>query len=271
MRKINKEFSVRLERAIQLYENDKSLKIVTIANQNNISVQTLKKYIKKRGIQVSKISFSKENLEKSIAYYYSGMSISAAAKEAHISGGRLKKALYEKKLLTDDFNKIDDKLKKAIEIYMNNNISISIAGAAKEVDVSITSLRNSLIELDFIRECRKGSSSNIEKSIVYDCKVIAKFRFIEAVLMVHGVIRRAHIERAFWVNSATASKVISLFKQASPSALKMSRSAQYGGGNINVRSVNFKPMFLHTSPSEFLEAAELIAGQQIIEITQIIS
>ncbi|MGR3968461.1 hypothetical protein [Shewanella sp. 1180_01] len=105
----------------------------------------------------------------------------------------------------------------------------------------------------------------------FDGKTLGRFRFIEAVLIVHGVIRRAHIERAFWVNSATASKVISLFKQASPSALKMSRSAKYGGGNINVRSINFKPIFLHTSPSEFLAAAELISGQQIVEIKQIIS
>ncbi|OUS51446.1 hypothetical protein BM607_009315 [Shewanella sp. SACH] len=271
MRKINKEFFIRLERAIQLYEDDKSLTIVSIANQNNISVQSLKKHIKIRGLAVDKTKLSQGKLEEGIQYYLDGMSISAAASKARISGQRLKKSLYEKNIQVDDFVENDDNLNKAIELYMNNNISISISGAAKEFGISVTGLRNALIRLGFVRERVKITNQVTDKSIAYNLKKIAMFRFIESVLMVHGVIRRAHIQRAFMVESATASKVIANFKKASPSAIKMSRDAKYGGGNINVRSINFEPMFLQSSPHEFLAAVELMAGQQIIEITQIIS
>lgn len=102
-------------------------------------------------------------------------------------------------------------------------------------------------------------------------KQLARFRFIEAVLMIHGMIRRVHIERAFWVQPAAASRIITEYKEAVPGALTCTRSAKYGAGAVNLPTPGFQPVFLNVAPQEFLAAAELMAGQEIIKVEQVIN
>jgi len=89
---------------------------------------------------------------------------------------------------------------------------------------------------------------------------IARFKFIEAMILHHGFIWRIHIERCFSVKTATASRIISLYEDTTNNEVIYDRKEKQLKA-----SKNFTPKFLNIEPEAFLEAAQIMAETKIIQ------
>lgn len=83
--------------------------------------------------------------------------------------------------------------------------------------------------------------------------MVIKYKFIEAMILVYGRCGRNHIERAFNIKSAAASRVMTSYRAKS-------------GNNITKGKPDngFDAVYLDIEPELFLESAQIMAEQQII-------
>ncbi|ENC6657620.1 hypothetical protein ABKY47_002069 [Aeromonas hydrophila] len=100
---------------------------------------------------------------------------------------------------------------------------------------------------------------------VSQAKQLPKLRFIEAMLLKHGHLHRAHVQRAFDFQTARASQLIKLYLTLNPGAMALDHSTK------TYRPCDgFKPAFLHVDPQAYLDAAQVMAVEQIIQIRQVV-
>lgn len=93
-----------------------------------------------------------------------------------------------------------------------------------------------------------------------------KFAFIEAMILEHKVIRRAHLCRAFDVAPPTATRYLSEYKKLHPDFLEYDISIRsYKAGKL------FFSIYLETGASKFLEAAQVMSEHVIINKQTIIT
>jgi len=87
-----------------------------------------------------------------------------------------------------------------------------------------------------------------------------RFKFIEAMILEYGVIKRYHIERCFDIAVAAAGRTIKSYNNASGNLI-----------NRGKPHADFNPKFLDIEPAKFLEAAEIMAIEPIIQHKTILS
>lgn len=92
-------------------------------------------------------------------------------------------------------------------------------------------------------------------------KRLPQLRFIEAMLVHYGEVRRCHLMGAFGYNSPiSASSIFSDFRARFPHAMRMD-----GLSKSWAVCPGFVPVLLEVSAKEYLQAAQLMAVQQIVQ------
>ncbi|MEJ6520621.1 hypothetical protein PQI64_12765 [Shewanella bicestrii] len=94
MSNVSRNFSERLESAIQLYLSNESFSIADCAEESYVSASVLHKTLKKRGLTRNQSERWAANLERAIEIYCNeGLSVYAASKKAGVGNGTLGEAL----------------------------------------------------------------------------------------------------------------------------------------------------------------------------------
>lgn len=96
-----------------------------------------------------------------------------------------------------------------------------------------------------------------------DKKRIARFKFIEALLLEHGHVRRAYLHRAYGISLPQVSRLLVEFREAAPEAVVFDPSAK-----IYLVSEGYKPKWLDTCPREFLDAMITVACEPIFYLAK---
>jgi hypothetical protein len=92
----------------------------------------------------------------------------------------------------------------------------------------------------------------VDKTV--DKKSVPRFKFIEAILMVHQECGRNHLSRAFGLGPAAASVLMTQYRQICGEGVALDHSKKR-----TVPTEGFKPLFLTVSADEYLAAAQLMA------------
>ncbi len=103
----------------------------------------------------------------------------------------------------------------------------------------------------------EGAILNLAK---IDKKVVPRFKFIEAMLLVHGECGRNHLIRAFGLGPAAASTLMSQYREICGDGVQLDHSKKR-----TVPTQGFKPLYLNCPAEEFLEAAQIMACEPIIQ------
>lgn len=88
---------------------------------------------------------------------------------------------------------------------------------------------------------------------------IVRFKFIEAMVLEYGEVKRCHIMRCFNIAEAAASRTTTAYINAS--------------GNYIVKGKpcpQFKICYLDIKPNEFLAAAQIMANEQILQYKKVL-
>lgn len=96
-----------------------------------------------------------------------------------------------------------------------------------------------------------------------DKKRIARFKFIEALLLEHGHVRRAYLHRAYGISLPQVSRLLVEFREAAPEAVVFDPSAK-----TYLVSEGYKPKWLDTCPREFLDAMITVACEPIFDLAK---
>ncbi len=87
----------------------------------------------------------------------------------------------------------------------------------------------------------------------------ARFKFIEAMILLNGSVQRAHLMRAFSLKDASASRILSDYKKVTNNAI-----AYRQGKRATVATEGFKPVFLDVDAETFFNAVQLVADEPIM-------
>ncbi|WCH25213.1 hypothetical protein [Aeromonas salmonicida] len=106
----------------------------------------------------------------------------------------------------------------------------------------------------------------MSKDLALKSKNLSRLRFIEAMLALHGEVRRCHLQRAFGFGSASpASNVLSEFRALFPEAMVLD-----GKTKTWLACAGFVPVLLTVEPQEYLHAAQVMAVEQIVKTKPVI-
>lgn len=78
-----------------------------------------------------------------------------------------------------------------------------------------------------------------------------RYKFIEAMLDVHGQVKRENLTRRFGISYSQASRVFSQYSQLAPQNLSLN-------GKAYVKTQSYTARFLTTNAQTFLDALELV-------------
>ena len=97
-------------------------------------------------------------------------------------------------------------------------------------------------------------------------KSIVRFKFIEAMILEHGFVSCYHIERCFNIATAAASRTIKAYKEANMHTVYYDRKQRkiMAAGEL-------KKMFLDIEPAKFLEAAQVMCDEEIIQYKTVLA
>jgi len=88
----------------------------------------------------------------------------------------------------------------------------------------------------------------------------ARFKFIEAMILVYGSVKSVHIQRCFDIAAPTARRVLSNYKKENKDSLYCDHSdKEYKPTD------SFITKFLDEDAVTFLNAAQLMANQLIVQ------
>lgn len=96
-----------------------------------------------------------------------------------------------------------------------------------------------------------------------DNKRIARFRFIEALLLEHGYVRRSYLHRAYGISLPQVSRLLVEFREAAPEAAEFDPSTK----TWTLRE-GYKPKWLETCPREFIDAMITVACEPIFDLAK---
>ena len=92
-------------------------------------------------------------------------------------------------------------------------------------------------------------------------KNLPRLRFVEAMLAHYGEVRRCHLQRAFSLSSVvSASFIFNDFRARFPDAMEIDAKSKSWRARPG-----FAPVLLEVSAKEYLQAAQLMAVQQIVQ------
>lgn len=80
------------------------------------------------------------------------------------------------------------------------------------------------------------------------------------MILKYGELKRCHLERCFDFQVAAAGRVISEYNKVSGNHIVQGKARG-----------SFEPKYLDIEPDRFLEAAQIMAAEQIIQIKQVIA
>ncbi|MAD75994.1 hypothetical protein [Pseudoalteromonas sp. SR41-6] len=87
-----------------------------------------------------------------------------------------------------------------------------------------------------------------------------RFSFIEAMINVHGSIKRCHLCRAFGVTEPTATRIFKEYRVKYPKNIVLDQSSK-----SYKKSDSFKVENLKIEANEFLNAAQIMSENLIVE------
>ena len=96
-----------------------------------------------------------------------------------------------------------------------------------------------------------------------------RFAFIEAMITVHGLIRRVHLMRGFNLKEATGSRILTEFKMSNPGVIHFCLKKKYYIAGSHFFDAECSNLKMHNVSAEaFLDAVQIVAGTQIVKYEQ---
>lgn len=88
----------------------------------------------------------------------------------------------------------------------------------------------------------------------------ARFKFIEAMILRYGEVKKVHIQRCFDVSSPTATRILANYKTENKDSIYCDHKDK-----TYKATDSFVTKFLDYDADEFLNAAQLMSNQLIIQ------
>ena len=90
------------------------------------------------------------------------------------------------------------------------------------------------------------------------------FALIEAVIVAHGGVTRIHLQRAFDIAEAQATRIFSSYRALHPNNIALDNSDKLYKPMQTFRPVELEKFCVNAE--RFLDAAQVLAGQQIVQL-----
>lgn len=91
-----------------------------------------------------------------------------------------------------------------------------------------------------------------------------RFALIESILELYGQVMRVHLQRAFHISPAAATRILANYRKAHPDCIRLGTAYNRYVKNTKFQTVNLAQF--DVDAQKFYDAACIMAGEPIVQI-----